>query len=145
MITFEEEMDKIDKEEEKVANNIRECPDIIGGKSLMNFLSYMTGYATCLSEPVYEKFREQRKEPKEVKACDLKPTFQDYVRNHYDLHFNDNAFQHWSGIIQFFSKTDEDAFDTYFKLLDEFEEFVESGGKIERTDDGWVVVKNDAE
>ena len=40
----------------------------------------------------------------------------DYIQNKYNI----QTSQNWSRIIEFFSRTDEEAFDTFYRLLDEF-------------------------
>ena len=42
--------------------------------------------------------------------------FQKYVEKTYNIHTDHN----WASIIQFFSITEEEAFDKFYELLDEF-------------------------
>ena len=76
---------------------------IIGAKSLNRLAMLISGYAYCI-------YRNEGKE-----LCFFKE-FQNYIQNKYNI----QTSQNWSRIIEFFSRTDEEAFDTFYRLLDEF-------------------------
>ena len=46
--------------------------------------------------------------------------FQVFVEKYYDLHQNINTNRHWSDIIKFFNQNEEEAFDEFYRLLDDF-------------------------
>lgn len=85
----------------------------IGAKSLNRLAMFISGYAYCIYKNKGENlcfFRE----------------FQEYIQNKYNI----QTSQNWSRIIEFFSQTDEEAFDTFYKLLDEF--LIENPNYIEK-------------
>lgn len=79
----------------------------IGKKSLERLVAYIGGYEHCLIE---------RGENISGLRMGFLPGFQEYIENRYNIHTD----HHWSNIIQFFCNSDEEAFDTFYKLLDEF-------------------------
>jgi len=81
----------------------------IGGKDLNKLTTFITGYH-------YNFYVETGLH------IPLLPGFQEFVLKHYKLSGNTHVFRHWSSIIAFFSATDEDAFDTFYELLDKFRE-----------------------
>jgi hypothetical protein len=47
--------------------------------------------------------------------------FQEFIQKKYEKKYELRAFSHsWDRIIDFYSLSDEEAFDTFYKLLDEF-------------------------
>lgn len=79
----------------------------IGEKSLNKLVTFVSGYMHCLSQR--DKFFTNDFEG-----------FQEFVEKHYDIYNNIHLFQHWSGIIEFFCSTQENAFDKSYELLGEF-------------------------
>jgi len=79
----------------------------IGEKSLSRLLSFITGYIYCVHE-------------REGVVLDFLPGFQEFIEMHYGLKDNSHVFQHWSKIISFFTSTDEEAFDEFYKLLNQY-------------------------
>jgi hypothetical protein len=85
-------------------NTIKEKPGIhIGRKSLLDLWHFVHGYQHCLEEI-------------EGKYPEFVPGFQEYIEDRYNFH----GVHSWAHIIQFYSVTDESAFDTFYKHLDEF-------------------------
>ena len=75
----------------------------IGAKSLNRLAMFISGYAYCI-------YRNEGKE-----LCFFKE-FQNDIENKYNI----QTSQNWSRIIEFFSRTDAEASDTFYRLLDEF-------------------------
>ena len=75
----------------------------IGAKSLNRLAMFISGYAYCI-------YKNEGRE-----LCFFRE-FQEYIQNKYNI----QTSQNWSRIICFFSRTDEEAFDKFYKLLDEF-------------------------
>lgn len=87
----------------RVLNNIRQRPGVyFGTKALEPLADFISAYALC-----YRHYVE------DIGECF--PGFQDFVQVRYGV----QESQHWSEIICRFSKSDSEAFDTFFKLLDE--------------------------
>lgn len=83
---------------------IRKLPALyIGKKSLERLRAFISGYSMCLYE-IYGS------EP------DLLNGFNEYVAEYYHICVD----RDWSSIIPFFSNTEEEAFDKFYELLDEF-------------------------
>ena len=94
---------------ETLLDDLRKRPlPLIGKKSLDRLTACLSGYIYC----IYEK---------EGRVLEVLPGFQEFVERHYNLHNNIYVFRHWTDIICFFTATEEDAFDEFYKLLDEFE------------------------
>lgn len=79
----------------------------IGKKSLDHLVTFVSGYIKCIYDqdgvpPIFL------------------PGFQEFVEMHYDISGNVHVFRHWSEIISFFSTTEEEAFDEFYKLLEVF-------------------------
>jgi hypothetical protein len=88
----------------RLLHNIKENPGaVIGKKSLDRLSTFVYGYLCCMYERdgVYPAFL---------------PGFQEYVEERYGIH----TAHHWSEIIQFFCKSEEEAFGKFYELLDEF-------------------------
>ena len=98
----------MDKRIHELLLKLRGCPGIyVGKKSLDKLATFVCGYVQCLSEidgvePVFLA------------------GFQEYVEEYY--HLNDNAYliRNWTGIITFFSTTEEEAFDKFYEILGQF-------------------------
>lgn len=85
---------------------LRERPGLfIGKKSLDRLTTFVTGYIHCayIKDGVMLQFL---------------PGFQEFVENRYGKHSGRN----WPHIIEFYSVYEEDAFDKFYDLLDEFRE-----------------------
>ena len=101
----------MDNFEELLLVKIREMPALyIGKKSVERLRAFVDGYSTCFGE-IYGK------EPTILTG------FNQYVAQKYKI----NTDHDWSSIIQFFSNTEESAFDMFYQLLDEFLEEREKG------------------
>ena len=88
----------------KLLNDFRQNPiPIIGKKSLDKMITYVTGYIHCMHI-------------RDGKSPGFLPGFQKFIDEYYNI---DSAY-HWSEIIQSFCLSDEEAFDKFFILLDEF-------------------------
>ena len=82
---------------------IRETPGMyIGKKSLDRLAASLSGYACCMREKMG------------VQDPPL-PGFQAYIEAHYNQHSHS-----WWDIISFDSTCEEEAFDTFYRLLDLF-------------------------
>ena len=96
------------EEIQKLLDDIRYRPGVFLGKKTLNGLSsYVYGYIHCMHV-------RDNIEPKSFEG------FQEFVEKHYDLHDNIHSNRHWSNIIEFFNPIEEEAFDEFYKLLDEF-------------------------
>lgn len=75
----------------------------IGKKSLDRLVTYVSGYMhrAYEAEGVHQEFL---------------PGFQDYIAELYGIH----SAHHWSSIIQFYCSYEEEAFDKFYELLDDF-------------------------
>ena len=89
-------------------NTLRERPGVyIGGKILGRLVSFSCGYVQCL-------FELEGKMPIFLQG------FQQFVEEYYGLQDISHVFQGWSKIIEFFSPTEEIAFDRFYMLVDLF-------------------------
>lgn len=79
----------------------------IGKKNLERLITFISGYIHGVY--VERGIRLQ-----------FLPGFQKFVENYYDLKDNIHVFRHWSGIISFFNSTEDEAFDEFYILLNEF-------------------------
>lgn len=85
----------------KLLQEIRKRPEIyIGKASLERLYAFLNGY----------KHHELPSPP------DCLDGFQNYVEGIYDIHTDHN----WASIIQFFSSTEEEAFNEFYKLFDNY-------------------------
>jgi len=81
-----------------------------GRKKLEPIADLIGGYILCMQE-------RDGVPPKFLQG------FQEFVERRYNLRSDDVAFgvhRHWTDIIIFFTVDDEDAFDTFYRLIDEF-------------------------
>lgn len=84
-------------------NKIRERPVLYLGKPKVERLkAFIDGYMTYMEE--------------EGTYCVLFDEFQSFVQKRYKIY----SSQNWSNIIDFFSSSDQNAFDLFYKLFDEF-------------------------
>ena len=90
-----------------ILTKIREKPVIyIGQKSITLLDAFLCGYKTCLyEEHGYEDFHYIN-------------DFQEFVANKYGI----KSSQNWSSIIRFYSCSESEAFDLFYKLFDEYNE-----------------------
>ena len=87
--------------------DLRKRPGVyLGKKTLDGVASLIGGYILCMYERdgVHPEFLTY---------------FQDFVVKHYGI--QEHAWQHWTDIIRFFNPTEEDAFDEFYMLVDEYE------------------------
>ena len=88
----------------KLLNDMRIRPGVyFGKKSLDRLTAFLSGYMCCVHE-------------RDGGSTVYLPGFQEFVSERYNI----KSAQHWSNIITFFSSTEEDAFDLFYELLDEF-------------------------
>lgn len=83
---------------------MKERPAVFIGKKSLRYLStYISGYIHCMydMEDVHPEFL---------------PGFQEYIEKYYNV----QKMKHWSEIIQFFSGTEESAFDRFYEHVEEF-------------------------
>lgn len=100
-----------EKKVKKLLEDIKSRPGVyFGEKSIRNLTHLLSGYFMGINEFLNT-------------PAILLNNFQQFVENYYNI----KTFRHWSDIILFHSATEEDAFDKFFELSDEFEK---SGGKI---------------
>ena len=84
--------------------SIRENPYIyIGKPSLQRLYAFISGY----------QYRERTRDP-EYRSC--LEGFNEFVSNRYNLNTNHN----WANMIDFFSNSEQEAFDTFYRLLEAF-------------------------
>jgi hypothetical protein len=89
----------------ELLKKIKDKPGLyLGKKSLERLHSFLSGYVVCL----YDRCNE----PCPV----LLSGFQEYVQKKYNIASTHSCER----IIDFYSTSDEEAFDKYFDLLDEF-------------------------
>jgi len=87
----------------KVLRDIQKCPHLyLGEPSLERLYSYIGGFS-CAEEI----FGRQS-------TC--LDGFQEYIQGIYNIHSDQN----WANIIQFFCVTQAEAFDMFYKHLDDF-------------------------
>ena len=85
-------------------NKIKENPYIyIGKPSLERLHAFISGYQCS-----------ERENNLEYRGC--LEGFNEFVGDHYGLHTNHN----WANMIDFFSTSEQEAFDTFYALLDDF-------------------------
>ena len=94
----------LDKSFEKLLVELKYRPGVyIGKKSLERLSAFINGYMYC-----YYKHNGG--------PSDYLPGFQDYIEKKYGI----QSTHGWSEIIRFFSTTEEEAFDSFFNLVNEF-------------------------
>jgi len=99
----------MDKEIKKMLDFIHQTPGAyLGKKTLTGLVDLIWGYVACMYQ-------------RDGNMPDFLQGFQEYVEEYYHLKDNEYVFRNWSDIINFFCKTEEEAFDKFYKLLDEFE------------------------
>lgn len=87
---------------------LHERPGVyIGKKSLERLTMFISGYLQCMHE-------------RDSNDPDFLPGFQKFVEVYYNLTDNPFVFRHWSEIISFFNETEEESFETFYKLLNDF-------------------------
>ena len=83
---------------------IREQPAIyIGKKSLDRLAAFLAGYSYCM-------YKQQNI------STPILPGFQEYISEHFK---NESAYN-WSSIIVLNSRNDEEAFDLFYDILEQF-------------------------
>ncbi|WP_130605425.1 hypothetical protein [Cohnella abietis] len=88
-----------------LVQNIRHLPEIhLGKKSLHLLQAFLHGYIEYHNEITGES------------NYFFLPEFQKYV----EQRFNINTTHSWASLITFYSSSDEDAFNNFYKILDEF-------------------------
>ena len=88
----------------KLLEDMRKRPGVyFGKKSLDRLATFLSGYRCCVLE-------------RDGEAPSDLPGFQEFVAERYNI----QSAHHWSDIIQFYCSTEEEAFDTFFELIDEF-------------------------
>lgn len=91
----------------RLLGQIRERPaEFLGRKSLLDLVNFSYGYFHCLHDVFMIK-------------VPFLPGFNEFVLEHYHLSESTHKF-FWSDAILFFSHTDENAYDEFYKLIDEF-------------------------
>ena len=88
----------------KLLADMKRRPGVyFGKKSLERLATFLSGYMCCVSE-------------RDGVTSEYLPGFQEFIAERYNI----RSAHHWSEIIRFFCTTDEEAFDEFYKLLDEF-------------------------
>lgn len=83
---------------------IQKNPYIYVGKlSLERLYAFISGY----------QYSERERDP-EYRSC--LDGFNEFVSEHYGLHTDHN----WANMIEFFSTSEQEAFNTFYTLLEEF-------------------------
>lgn len=83
---------------------IKDRPGVhIGKKSLERLAMYLTGYVSCMVEMTNE-------------ITYFLIELQDYVSNYYEI----DSDQYWVDIIRFYTLSEDEAYDKFYELLDEF-------------------------
>lgn len=89
----------------RLLKDIQQRPGVyLGKKSLDRLVHTLSGYTLCMLEHG------------EIQTAEFLPGFQEFVAERYNI----QSVHHWSQIIEFFSTTEEEAFDTFFELLSEY-------------------------
>lgn len=89
----------------ELLKEIRKIPELyIGKKSLERLYAFIGGYTH------HENFKKNNLDD------DWMKDFQKYIENRYRL----NTTHNWASIIQFFSNTEEEAFNKFYEHLDNF-------------------------
>lgn len=88
----------------KLLYDIKDRPGVyIGNKSLERLAMFLNGYISCMVEMTN-------------KTTYFLIEIQDYVAQHYNIQFE----QHWSEIIKLHTQSEEEAYDKFYELLNEF-------------------------
>lgn len=88
----------------KLLTDIKKRPGVYFGKKTLTDLSiFLSGYMCCTFE-------------RDGGTLEYLPGFQEFIEKRYNI----KIARHWSEIICFFSFTEEDAFDQFYMLLDEY-------------------------
>ena len=88
----------------KMLYEIKEHPGVhIGKKSLERLAMYLTGYVSCMVEMTNGMT---------FFLIDI----QEYVANYYNI----KSDQYWVDIIRFYTLSEDEAYDKFYELLDEF-------------------------
>ena len=89
----------------KTLKKIKERPGLyLGRKSLMLLDAFLGGYSICCYDL-----------EKKIEA-DIFDGFQEYIQQRYNI----RSTQSWAKIIDFYSLSDEEAFDNFYNLYEEF-------------------------
>jgi len=92
------------KDVKKLLSDMKNRPGVYFGKKSLDRLStFLSGYICCVSE-------------RDGEIGEYLPGFQEFISERYNI----RSTHHWSEIIQFYCSTEEEAFDEFYKLLDEF-------------------------
>lgn len=88
----------------RLLRDVQKNPGIyLGKKSLERLVFFLSGYMYCMDE-------------RSESTAHYLPGFQEFIEEYYNI----QSVHHWSEIIRFFCVTEEDAFDEFYRLLDEF-------------------------
>jgi hypothetical protein len=91
----------------ELLRSIRRRPEIyIGEKSLFRLFLFIQGFLHA-----YHTMEGTNQ------SVGFYPGFQEWIQEKYNI----NSAQNWSRIIGFFSISEADAFDNFYKLLDEYQ------------------------
>jgi len=94
---------------EELLQDIKNRPGVyLGKKKLDGLATFLSGYMCCLNDRNI------------VDYGNLKG-FQEFIEKHYELQDNVKVCRHWSDIISFFNETEEEAFDEFYVLLEQFQ------------------------
>ena len=92
------------KEYKKTFNRHKKTTwSIFWKKTLTDLSIFLSGYMCCTFE-------------RDGGTLEYLPGFQEFIEKRYNI----KIARHWSEIICFFSSTEEDAFDQFYMLLDEY-------------------------
>lgn len=95
----------MNKKIKRLLKSMQEMPGAFFGKKSIERLAFsISGYALCL----YENGELDENQPL--------PGFNEFVAQRYGV----KSAHDWCSIIVFYHPVEEDAFDTFYKLLDEF-------------------------
>lgn len=116
----------------ELLKNIKKRPAMyIGTKSIMNLKVFLDGvfYAAAYLD-------EQDESPRFLQG------FQEWIQIQYDI----SSSHHWSSILNFFSADEAEAFDLFYKRLDDFLSLGEEAGRYEnilKNKEKWMELKTE--